>query len=88
MIEEARNEGRKVHFASLMELSHLENSELELRCQKYKGRKNLRERSIDINKEDEFTFPAADGTAKLSGRDYEFREDSKTGTNRKERRLQ
>ena len=23
---------------------------------------------------DEFTFPAADGTAKLSGRDYEFRE--------------
>ena len=74
VIDEVRNEGRKVHFASLMEFSHLENSELELRCQKYKGTKNLRERSIDIKKEDEFTFPAADGTAKVSGRDYELRE--------------
>ena len=33
---------RKVHFASLMDLCHLENSELEPRYQKYKGRVVLR----------------------------------------------
>ena len=37
VIEEARNKGRKVHFASLMDLCHLKNSELELQVQKYKG---------------------------------------------------
>ena len=35
VINEARNKGRKVHFASLMDLCHLKNSELELRHQKY-----------------------------------------------------
>ena len=29
VIEEARNKDRKVHFASLMDLRHLKNSELE-----------------------------------------------------------
>ena len=38
VIEEARNKGRKVHFASLMDLCHLKNSESELQYQKYKGR--------------------------------------------------
>ena len=38
MIDEARTKGRKVHFASLMDLCHLKNSKLELRYQKYKGR--------------------------------------------------
>ena len=38
VIAEARNEGRKVHFASLMDLCHLKNSELGPRYQKYKGR--------------------------------------------------
>ena len=38
MIDEARNKGRKVHFASLMDLYHLRNSELEPRYRKYKGR--------------------------------------------------
>ena len=28
VIDEARNKGRKVHFASLMDLCHLKNSEL------------------------------------------------------------
>ena len=41
-IEEARNKGRKVHFASLMDLCHLKNSELELQYQKYRGRVVLR----------------------------------------------
>ena len=42
VIEEARNKGRKVHFASLMDLCHLKNSELEPQYQKYKGRVVLR----------------------------------------------
>ena len=42
VIDEARNEGRKVHFASLMDLSHLKDSELEPQSQKYKGRVVLR----------------------------------------------
>ena len=42
VIEEARNKGRKVHFASLLDLCHLKNSELEPQCQKYKGRIVLR----------------------------------------------
>ena len=42
VIEEARNKGRKVHFASLMDICHLKNAELEAKHQKYKGRVVLR----------------------------------------------
>ena len=38
VIEEARNKGTKVHFLSLMDLCHLNNSELEPQFPKYKGR--------------------------------------------------
>ena len=38
VIAEGRNEGRKVHVASLMDPCHLKNSELEPQFQKYKGR--------------------------------------------------
>ena len=38
VIDEARNECRKVHFASLMDPCHLKNSEREPQYQKYKGR--------------------------------------------------
>ena len=38
VIDEARNKGREVHFASLNDLCHLKNSELEPQYQKYKGR--------------------------------------------------
>ena len=38
VIEEARNEGTTVHFASLMDLCHLKNSEFEPQIQKYKCR--------------------------------------------------
>ena len=41
VIDEARK-GRKVHFASLMDLSHLKNADLETKHQKYKGRVVLR----------------------------------------------
>ena len=36
VIAEARKEGKTVHFASLMDLCHLENSESEPQFQKYK----------------------------------------------------
>ena len=42
VIDEARNKGRKVHFASLMDLCHLKNLEVEPHFQKYKGRVVLR----------------------------------------------
>ena len=42
VIDEARTSGAKVHFASLMDISHLENAELETKHQKYKGRVVLR----------------------------------------------
>ena len=42
VIAEARNEGRTVHFASLIDVCHLKNSELEPQFQKYKGRVVLR----------------------------------------------
>ena len=42
VIAEARNKGHTVHFASLMDLCHLKNSELEPQFQKYKGRVVLR----------------------------------------------
>ena len=51
--EEARNKGRKVHFASLMDLCHLKNSELEPQNQKYKGRVVLRG---DIVKDDSGSY--------------------------------
>ena len=44
--DEARNEGRKVHFASFLDLCHLKNSELEPKFQEYKGRYVLRGDSV------------------------------------------
>ena len=41
-IAEARDEGRNVHFASLMDLCHLKNPELEPQSLKNKGRVALR----------------------------------------------
>ena len=38
MIDEARTSGIKAHFASLMDICHLKNAELEAKHQKYKGR--------------------------------------------------
>ena len=42
VIDEARTWGAKVHFASLMDICHLKNAELEAKHQKYKGRVVLR----------------------------------------------
>ena len=49
MIDEARTKGEKVHFASLMDICHLKNAELEAKHQKYQGRVVLRG---DIVKDD------------------------------------
>ena len=38
VIDEARTSGAKVHFASLMDIRHSKNAELEAKHQKYKGR--------------------------------------------------
>ena len=42
VIDEARTSGAKVHFASLMDICHLKNAEVEAKHQKYKGRVVLR----------------------------------------------
>ena len=42
VIDEARTLGTKVHFASLMDICHLKNAELDAKHQKYKGRVVLR----------------------------------------------
>ena len=42
VIDEARTSGATVHFASLMDICHLKNAELETKHQKYKGRIVLR----------------------------------------------
>ena len=47
--EAKRHNGVKVHFASLMDICHLKNAELEKKQQKYKGRVLLRS---DIVKDD------------------------------------
>ena len=53
VIEEARMSGATVHFASLMDICHLKNSELEAKHQKYKGRVVLRG---DIVKDDSGSY--------------------------------
>ena len=53
VIEEARTSGATVHFASLMDICHLKNAELEAKHQKYKGRVVLRG---DIVKDDSGSY--------------------------------
>ena len=38
VIDEGRTKGAKVHFASLMDICHLQNAELKAKHQKYNGR--------------------------------------------------
>ena len=53
MIDEARTKGIKVHFASLMDICHLKNAEMEAKHQKYKGRVVL---GGDIVKDDSGSY--------------------------------
>ena len=53
VIDEARTKGARVHFASLMDVCHLKNSELEIQYQEYKGRVVLRG---DIVKDDSGSY--------------------------------
>ena len=42
IIDEGRKEGKTVHFASIMDICHLKNSELEPQFQNYNGRVVIR----------------------------------------------
>ena len=53
VIDEARTSGATVHFASLMDICHLKNAELEAKHRKYKGRVVLRG---DIEKDDSGSY--------------------------------
>ena len=53
VIDEARTKGATVHRASLMDICHLKNAELEAKHQKYKGRVVLRG---DIVKDDSGSY--------------------------------
>ena len=53
VIDEARTKGAKVYFASLMDICHLKNAEMETKHQKYKGRVVLRG---DIVKDDSGSY--------------------------------
>ena len=53
VIDEARTSGATVHFASLMDICHLMNAELETKHQKYRGRVVLRG---DIVKDDSGSY--------------------------------
>ena len=53
MIDDARSKNVKVHFASLMDIYHLKNAELEGKHQKYKCRVVLRS---DILKDDSGSY--------------------------------
>ena len=53
VIDEARTSGATVHFATLMDICHLKNAELEAKHQKYKGRVVLRG---DIVKDDSGSY--------------------------------
>ena len=61
VIDEARTKGAKVHFASLMDICHLKNAELEAKNQKYKHESSLEAtpmRSVDLGKHSVYThFP-------------------------------
>ena len=53
VIDEGWTKGAKVHFASLMDICHLKNAELETKHQKYKSRVVLRG---DIVKDDSASY--------------------------------
>ena len=53
VIDDARTKGAKVHVASLMDICHLKDAELETKHQKYKGRVVLRG---DIVKDDSGSY--------------------------------
>ena len=49
VVDEARTSGVRVHFASLMDICHLKNAELEAKHEKYKGRVVFRGDNVKDN---------------------------------------
>ena len=56
VIQEARREERTVHFATLMDICHLKNVELEPKFEKYKGRVVLRGDTVKDNSHSHAVF--------------------------------
>ena len=63
VIDEARTSGTTVHFASLMDICHLKNAELEAKHQKYKGRVVLRGDIVRDNSGPYAVFTEQDSSA-------------------------
>ena len=68
MIDEARTSGATVHFASLVDICHLKNAELEAKNQKYKGRVVLRG---DIVKDDSGSYAVFTEQGSSASPDYQ-----------------
>ena len=47
VIDEARTSGATVHFASLMDICHMKNAELETKHQKYIGARSFMARTLE-----------------------------------------
>ena len=73
--------GKTIFCLLRQKLEKIDGSEI------YPRRLNAKE-VLTAKKNGEFVFPVADGSAKLSGRDYEFQEPTETGIHRKERESQ
>ena len=63
VIDAARTKGIKVHFASLMDICHLKNAELETMHQKYKGRVVLRGDTVKDDSGSYAVFPEQGSSA-------------------------
>ena len=63
VIDEARTSGATVHFASLMDMCHLKNAEVEAKHKKYKGRVVLRGDSV----KDDSGVSITNGSSKSHG---------------------
>ena len=63
VIDEARKEGKTVHFASLMDLCHLKNLELQPKIPKYKGREVFRGDTVKDDSGSYAAFTEQDSSA-------------------------
>ena len=84
VIAEARTKGHTVHFASLIDLCHLKNSELEPQLKKYKGRVVLRG---DVAKDDsgsyaEFTEQGSSASQMTAAKVMDVKSQGRTSSRR------
>ena len=70
VIDEARTTGAKVHVASLMDICHLKNAELEAKHLKYKGRVVLRGDITEGDSGSYAVFAGQGSSASQNGRSH------------------